>query len=347
MPFFMIGTQRSGSNLLRLMINQLPDVAAPHPPHILDRMVALSPHYGDLADDWRFGELVDDTCRLVEKNPVAWEGVTLDRTDIAARCSQRSVEAVHGAIYDTLADSWGARDWCCKSLANVHYLDGIEACFGDRARYIHLYRDGRDVALSFLKAVVGEKHWYHIARQWDAEQRKALALKAALPAERFMGVSYEALTTQPEQVLQRLCEFIGCEYSPEMMNFHCSAEASRTAKAGTLWQNVQRPVQKDNSKKFLTEAKPEQVRLFEAVAGESLRALGYPLHFLEAGDSVAFTPEVISGFDADNELLKAEAAKRADPDEVARRRPQATLLQDIEQRLQARQSALAGLQRAA
>ena len=35
MKIFMIGTQRSGSNLLRLMVNQAPDIAAPHPPHIL------------------------------------------------------------------------------------------------------------------------------------------------------------------------------------------------------------------------------------------------------------------------------------------------------------------------
>ncbi len=34
MPIFMIGTQRSGSNLLRLMLNQLPEIAAPHPPSL-------------------------------------------------------------------------------------------------------------------------------------------------------------------------------------------------------------------------------------------------------------------------------------------------------------------------
>ncbi len=43
-PIFMIGIQRSGSNLLRLMLNQLPEIAAPHPPHVL-----LMPLH-DLAD---------------------------------------------------------------------------------------------------------------------------------------------------------------------------------------------------------------------------------------------------------------------------------------------------------
>ena len=50
-PVFMIGTQRSGSNLLRLMLNQLSDIASPHPPHILERMFPLMDHYGDLDKD--------------------------------------------------------------------------------------------------------------------------------------------------------------------------------------------------------------------------------------------------------------------------------------------------------
>ena len=44
----MIGTQRSGSNLLRLMLNQQPAIASPHPPHILERFMPLLPLYGNL-----------------------------------------------------------------------------------------------------------------------------------------------------------------------------------------------------------------------------------------------------------------------------------------------------------
>ena len=45
---FMVGEQRSGSNLLRVMLGQADEIAAPHPPHILERMMPLIPHYGDL-----------------------------------------------------------------------------------------------------------------------------------------------------------------------------------------------------------------------------------------------------------------------------------------------------------
>ncbi len=51
MPVVIIGTQRSGSNPLRLMRNLFPGIAAPHPPRIMASMAPLRSRYGDLADD--------------------------------------------------------------------------------------------------------------------------------------------------------------------------------------------------------------------------------------------------------------------------------------------------------
>ena len=44
----MIGTQRSGSNLLRVMLDGIREIAAPHPPHILQRFLPLLPKYGEM-----------------------------------------------------------------------------------------------------------------------------------------------------------------------------------------------------------------------------------------------------------------------------------------------------------
>ncbi len=89
----MIGTQRSGSNLLRLMINQLSQITAPHPPHILEKLAPLLPVYGSLENDISFKQLIEDVCQLVEKNPVAWDGIDLNRDDIYSRCNERSLLA--------------------------------------------------------------------------------------------------------------------------------------------------------------------------------------------------------------------------------------------------------------
>lgn len=330
-PIFMIGTQRSGSNLLRLMLNQLPEIASPHPPHILQRMFPLMEYYGDLSRRRNFMQLVDDVCKLVELNPVPWEGVILDREDIAARCREPSLVAVLGAVYDACAQAQGKLMWCNKSLANVNYCDEIERYF-DGPKFLYLYRDGRDVAVSFSKAVVGEKHFYHIAKDWRAAQEQALALREKIPQSRFFMLSYEALIGETEATARRLCEFLGVEYTPAMLEFHQTEEARRAADSSSLWNNVTKPVMKDNTRKFLREAPEDQIRVFEAVAGHVLDALGYERVYVKRGEEPQFTAEQIAAFDAENERRKQEIRDSMDQSDLERRDRQAGLLEEIRRR---------------
>lgn len=331
MSFLMIGTQRSGSNLLRLMLNQIDNVAAPHPPHILQRITPLLDNYGDLNQEASFKLLVNDVCRLVELNPVTWEGVALDRKNVARRCRENSLVAVFCAVYDILAETWGAEHWCCKSLSNVFYLPEI-ATYSQNSKFIYLYRDGRDVALSFQKAVVGEKHIYHIAQGWAKAQRAALKMRQTLGSDRFYGISYESLVDSPEASLQGLCKFMNVEYTPAMLNFHKSNEASNAASSSSLWGNVTQPVMKQNTKKFLKYASDEDIMIFELVAGDVLDALGYERVIIEKGRELEFSATALERFAEINQSLKLERREEMDPEDLKRRDVQASLLKEIQQR---------------
>ena len=338
MPIFMIGTQRSGSNLLRLMLNQLPEIAAPHPPHILQRTMPLVPSYGDLSDDENFSQLVDDVCRLVELNPVPWEGVVLERKEIARRCRERSVPAVHGAVYDVCAEAKGALTWCCKSLANIHYSTEIESYFRS-PKYIYLYRDGRDVAVSLSKAVAGEKHFYHIARDWAATQELALALRKKIGPQRFISISYEKLTAYPEPTARLLCAFLGVSFRASMLDYYSTEDAKQAATSSELWKNVTSPVMKNNSRKFLREAAPRDVAIFESVAGHVLDALGYARTVIQAGEEMKFNKENILAFDNENRKRQEELRKLVDPADLIRRDLQSGHLKTVKERLAQKQEA--------
>lgn len=327
----MIGTQRSGSNLLRLMLDQIPTVTAPHPPHILQRLMPLMPTYGDLSEQSTFEMLVDDVCQLVELNPVPWEGVTLDRQDVASRCSANSLVAVFAAVYDILAEVRHAETWCCKSLANVHYLSEISAYLAN-AKYLYIYRDGRDVAVSFKKAVVGQKHFYHIAQEWAKAQRAALKMRDQTPSHQFFSLSYEMLIGEPETTLRSLCQFLEVEYTPAMLDFHQSTEASSTASSSSLWSNVTKPIMAQNTKKFLTQADAEEVKVFELVAGDVLDALGYERVHTAKQEIGDFSDEQIAEFNAENDRLKALVHEEMDADDRERRERQAAFLKSIKER---------------
>ncbi len=328
MPIFMIGTQRSGSNLLRLMLNQLPEIAAPHPPHILQRMTPLMPGYGDLSSDKNFTRLIEDVCCLVELNPVPWHGVVLDRAALLRRCRERSLMAVYEAAYDVCAGVKGAKTWCCKSLANINYVSQIEAYFGE-PRYIYLYRDGRDVALSFQKAIVGEKHIYSIAKEWRATQELALMIECQIDPSRFLRVSYEDLTGKPRRTAESICNFLGAPCRESMMEFHRSDEAKRAASSSELWVNVVHPVIGNNTSKFLREVSEQDIRIFESVAGSVLDRLGYDRVYVKKGEEMVLTQDEITLFEALNKKMKEKMHRAANPADIARRDQQMALIQRI------------------
>ena len=330
-PVFMIGTQRSGSNLLRLMINQLDHIVSPHPPHIMERIHPLLDAYDDLEIDSNFELLVDDVCKLVELNPVAWELVNLDRRDVFNRCHGRNLIAVHSAIYDIYAEAHDAQTWCCKSLANIQYVDEIES-YLKNPKYIYLYRDGRDVALSFQKAVVGEKHIYNIAREWTQTQELALELKKQIPSDRFFSVSYEQLTMQPVITAKQLCEFLGVEYTDNMLAFHNSSEAQNAAKSSCLWQNVSKPVMKGNYKKYQKEMNISDIKHFESIAGHVLDELGYERDYIQKGFEYKYSQSDIEMFDEENRRLKIQSLLNVDQEDLERRKRQTSLLEMIKSR---------------
>jgi hypothetical protein len=328
----MVGEQRSGSNLLRLMLGQSDEIAAPHPPHILQRMMPLLPLYGDLDDAESFATLVDDVCRLVEWNPVPWEGITtFDRQEVMHRCHEHSLIAVFGAVMDLYAEANGKRKWLCKSMTYIRYAKELEAYFGT-PKYIYLYRDGRDVTLSFMKAVIGEKHPYVIAQKWAELQRLCLSERVRAPHLVF-SLCYEELLADAETVLRRLCAFLGIQFKETMLSGHMSTEAQRTAQSSSLWENLTRPIMRENSKKFLSELSEEHIRIIESVAGDCLDALGYERVYVQPGQEIHFEADEVAAFRAENRRLTQQRHAMTDPDDLMRRQRQQRVLDEIQARV--------------
>lgn len=274
---FILGSRRSGSNLLRVMLNNSPFLSAPHPPHILHGFTSLLPRYGDLTRDENWLTLVRDVVDYANLNPVPLleSNALLEPEAVAARCLQRGLIWLHDAVYSEVMDQCGKRAWVCKSNDNIHYLEDIEAAFADTARYIYLYRDGRDVALSYRKAPIGPKHPYLCATEWAEIQRHMLDWERRV-GPRLRRVRYEELIARPEDVCRELCAFLGVDFDAAMLDHHNSGEAARTAGKSVLWANLTRPIQRGNSEKWRHDS-VHNVQQFERAAATALTALGYSL----------------------------------------------------------------------
>ena len=322
-----IGTQRSGSNLLRVMLNQHPRISSPHPPHILQVMMPFLPMYGDLSHSNNFELLIDDVCTLVERNPVNWD-VKFDRTAVAERCSNCSLPQIMKAVYEIKATMKGADIWCCKSMASVFYTNEIVNA-DIHPSWLWLYRDGRDVACSFRKAVVGEKHIYFLAQQWKKEQELSLAQTRKEPNSSII-LRYEDFTPEPEVALRMICDKLQIEYDSEMLNYAESKESKITAASGEMWSNLVRPVMKNNTRKFESELSYDDILIFESVAGNLLKELNYDC-ITDSSEWRTFSTDEINEFAVVNDKMKKEARDKA-PEDMTKRAAQDAFINSLKNR---------------
>lgn len=326
-PVQMIGTQRSGSNLLRLMLNELDDVVSPHPPHILERFFPLLSYYGNLKDAENFKILIEDVCKLVELNPVPWN-IELNRDMIFERCQVHTLVEITKVLYDYLSEQNNKKFWCCKSLANVHFLNEIEEGWTD-THYIHLYRDGRDVACSFKKAVVGEKHIYFIAKQWVKEQELAIKHCDKVGTDKSIRVRYEEFIQYPEQTIKGICALLKVKYTNNVMKYYESKESKSTAQSGVMWENVAKPVIKNNYNKYKSELSETDINIFESVAGDTLKKLGYEV---SNNPKIIINQQDIEEYTKQNELMKQQILNSIPKEDILKRKPQSELIKNIKDR---------------
>ncbi|MBL7777677.1 MAG: sulfotransferase [Chitinophagales bacterium] len=314
-PILVIGTQRSGSNLLRLILNQSPHIEAPHPPHILQTFYPLLPRYGNLQEAQNFLQLCTDVAAFVATNPVPWENIDLNPQTIFEQSTTPTLIEIFKTIYELKANHKKANYWCCKSMGNTHYIPQIEAA-GLRPIYIYLVRDGRDVAASFKKAVVGEKHIYFIAQQWLRDQQAALQHTRAFAPHRTFQIHYENFIQNPQASLQPLLNMLHIPWTDSLLEYYQSIEAQQTAQAGEMWQNVVKPIDKTNTKNYHKKLSQHELNIFQTVCGSMLRKLGYDVDSFE---EIHFDATTIAQFEIENRILKEEIKESAVIDAAARK----------------------------
>jgi hypothetical protein len=329
-PVQIIGIQRSGSNLLRLILNQLEGVFAPHPPHILMTFYPLLPYYGDITNEKIFRMLTADICRFVRENPVPWKDAELNPDRIMGACKRRNLLEIFIRIYEINTIKKGAKYWFCKSMDNVYYIDKFEE-YGFRPFYIHLVRDGRDVALSFQKAVVGEKHIYHLAKKWKESQELSDNFIKYYSPQRAIRIKYEDLLLSPEKEIRKICELIGLKYSNKILNFYLSEDSLITASSGELWQNLTHPLISDNFNKFKKDMPKAELEIFESVAGDTLERFGYRRE-LDHHLNLKFSSKQLKNFEFENKRIKEKFLKSVHTKDLQLRQKQEEIIREIQSR---------------
>ena len=298
-PIFIIGTERSGSNLLNSMLNSHSEIISPHPTHLIANFYHIQNLYNDLNIEKNLKRLIKDM--IIQTWFRKW-GIKYEPEKIIERLVEKSVVGITDVMYDLYAEKFGKKRWCNKSTININFNKPIKDYY-NKVKFIYLYRDGRDVAVSYMKANWGHKHILMLAEMWREQQARGIHLsEERYSKDEIMQVKYEDLLLNSENVLKKLCVFLEINYEPNMMNYYENQYSKNISGRFDGLKLLTAPVKKDNFNKFKKELPEKDILIFESVAYSQLEHLGYELCFNKS-EHMQFSEEYRKIAAAENEKL--------------------------------------------
>ncbi len=274
-PVFVVGFQRSGTTLLRMMLNAHPEIAIPHDSgeFWFDCRDKATTEYRGLRDHAEVRRMVD--ALLAEPRIKAWQ-TELPRAQLQADPLPSDYPGVMRRFHEVFAQQQGKRMWGDKNTGTLVALDVLNREFPE-CRIVHLLRDGRDCALSHMSKeyVYGYENVLRAAIEWREQTTLCRKMGAMLPPSRYLEIRYEDLILTPEPTLRNVCAFLGVPYAPQMLEYHAHVSENVPAEKRGLWPLLDKPPVASNVFKWKTGMTAVDRAVFERNAGVLLNELGY------------------------------------------------------------------------
>jgi len=271
-PIFVVGAARSGTTMLRYMLSSHPRIYIPPESNFI-------PRFFHQAHQPLSRERAIQTMRALHGYRMFfrdWHGPRPDPEGFVDSLPDLLPATFLDHLYGEYARQYGASRWGDKTPIYTEHIKLIAGIF-PQAQFIHIIRDGRDVALSMRQAYAGLRFFYmdvyYAACTWKRRIRKTRADGAGLGAGRYLEVHYEQLASQPEQHLRRICEFLNEPYSPAMAEPHRTARERHHSKG--IHAATRRAPNTSSAGHWRRDMSPADARIFQAAAGDLLNELGY------------------------------------------------------------------------
>lgn len=283
-----VGSPRSGTTLLRFMLDAHPDLAIPPETGFLLLEEPGTTEGDEMTARERFAAAVTQ----YPPDAPTWPDFGLSAEAFRQRLAAvRPFSAAEGfrLFYRMYADRFGKRRYGDKTPGYCGHLQAIERLLPE-ARFVHLVRDGRDVAVSLRPRWFSPGHDIATqARYW--RDNVTAARTQGSGCRHYLELRYEDLLHEPEAMLRRVCRFVDLPFHPAMLRYHehtpdrlqehrdrvrCDGRVVVTHEERFRQQErTTHPPDLARIGQWRQALSPEECRQFEDVAGDLLDDLGY------------------------------------------------------------------------
>jgi hypothetical protein len=266
-PFF-VGCARSGTTLIRAMFDSHSEMAIPSESHFITPLARQRRRY-ESGGAFRTDQFISD---LLQQRRFRHWGLEeqVVREAVAAAAPVDYPDAIR-SVFALYARLHGKNRFGDKTVGYLLDMRLLGTLFPE-ARFVHIIRDGRDIALSAMDMGrrIDEAAFY-----WKRHVVRGRSIGRRLGSGRYQEVRYEDVLRDPEAVVRGVCDFIDLRFEDSMLRYF--------ERADRLIQGVGRPHR--HQRLFLPPTKGlrdwrqqmsrRDAALFEAIAGDALTGFGY------------------------------------------------------------------------
>ena len=256
--------------MLRMMLTAHPDLAIPWESHFIVPLWKGRRKLGGVRSPD-----VERVVGLIEASSMfqLWEvpeTAVRRRVDVLVR---PTLGDVIEAMFRAYADHQGKSRWGDKTPIYVNWIPQLAQLF-PTARFVHVIRDGRDVALSYQSVPWGPDDIWGCAIKWRRDVGAGRRDGPALGHDRYLEIRYETLVQDPRSVIERLCDYALLEFDEQMVQVDEARSVGGRASQAEYHASAIKPPT-PGLRDWRTQMPDDQVLAFEAVAGDLLTGLGY------------------------------------------------------------------------
>jgi Sulfotransferase family len=306
-PFFVVGCGRSGTTLLRTMLNRHSQVAIPLESLFIVDYLRAKPSLSqnrlvrEMAGEYELGE---------------WD-MPVGAEDLASTADPR--EAIE-KLHEMYAAKHGKTIWGQKTPRFVRHGELLKRAWPN-AKFVHVVRDPRAVVSSLIRSDQHQSNALFGSKRWLNDVAAGLKLQEKFPNDVLL-VRYEDLVRNPEHEVRKVCDHLGLDYEPETV----SPKGTETKEYGAWYQNahalLDRPPDPDRIDLWRKKLTPRQLRLVESMCGELMTKLGYEPTETPGGNDRPYTSALLAqralGFLS--QVIKAQRDRRGYLNSVMRRK---------------------------
>jgi len=274
-PFFIVGSGRSGSTLLRLILCAHSQVSIPPETYFIAPLIEQLPINQELdkeqislaieimTDHYRWADMMMSKEDLVSNVPKGMPLYISDLLDI---------------VYEYHLDRDDKQIWGDKTPPYIAIVPQLLELYPN-AKIIFLVRDGRDVTKSF-QATGWYGTWLHEnTREWKDAVLRCKQFTDALPNIDIYEVKYENLVLDTEETVRNLCDYLSIEYESEMLDWGAELEGKIPAREAHIHTKVSRKPGKGDVYRWKNEMSKRELLVVESFIFSELKSAGYTLYY--------------------------------------------------------------------